>query len=194
MIKAIIFDCFGVVITDALQAMCDELAVDHPEKAARVKDLVELSIRGQITNEESNRESAAIFGLPSVEAYRARINDGERRNQPLLDYIVQLRKSYKTAMLSNVSSGGLLRRFKVDELEKYFDVTVASAEIGFAKPEAQAYEITADRLGVRLDECIFTDDREEYCEGARAVGMQAIRYQSFDQFKTDLETIVQAVA
>ena len=44
-----------------------------------------------------------------------------------------------------------------------------------AKPELEAYEYVADKLGVRLDECVFTDDRELFCEAARACGMQAKR-------------------
>jgi HAD superfamily hydrolase (TIGR01509 family) len=84
----------------------------------------------------------------------------------------------------------LLRRFGTEELGRYFDVAVASAEIGYAKPEAQAYEITADKLGVELTECVFTDDRGEYCEGARGLGMQAILYENLEQFKAELAKIV----
>jgi len=69
-------------------------------------------------------------------------------------------------------------------------VVVASSNIGFAKPEARAYEITAEKLGVRLDECIMVDDVEAYCLGAEGVGMQAIRYQSFDQMKNELEVLL----
>jgi FMN phosphatase YigB (HAD superfamily) len=43
---------------------------------------------------------------------------------------------------------------------------------------------------VRLEECVFTDDREDYCEGARAVGMQAILYKNFTQFRADLEKLL----
>lgn len=180
-----IFDCFGVVLTDAVQAIRDELIGDDQKKILEIDKIWKKSHRGHITMEQTNAKIAKVVGL-SYEEYTRRKSAGEVRNYLLLDYISQLRKNYKTAMLSNVSNGGLLRRFKVEELDKYFDVTVASGDVGFAKPEPRAYEIVADKLGVRLDECVFTDDREEYCEGARAVGMQAIQYVSFDQFKKDL--------
>ena len=189
MIKAVIFDCFGVVITDVLQAMCNELAIEHPDKAQQISELVQESIRGHIPSEESNRKVAELFGL-SFEEYRSKIASGEVKDQALLNYIVTLRKNYKTAMLSNISSGGLQRRFTPQELNTYFDATVASSDIGFAKPEAQSYEIVADRLSVRLDECVLTDDREEYCEGAVGVGMAAIQYKSFAQFKPALERLL----
>jgi len=189
MIRAIIFDLFGVVLADSLLAMRDELAKKNPENAREVKDLVRASAKGLIMPDESYQRLSKLFGL-TPEEYRARLMEGEVRNQALLDYILELRKSYKVGMLSNVSNGGLLRRFRVDELDKYFDATVASAEVGYAKPEPEAYEIIADRLSVRLDECVFTDDREVYTEGARAVGMQGIVYTDFAQFKTDLENLL----
>jgi len=190
MIKAIIFDLFGVILTDGLQALVDELTLRAPDKGERIREIAYASSRGLITSEESNTEIAELLGLP-YDTYRTKVKASEARDSALLDYIVELRKEYKTGLLSNVGRGGLLRRFQVEELDRYFDATVASAEIGYAKPEAQAYEIIADRLGVLLDECVFTDDREEYCLGAQGVGMTAIQYQSFDQFKSELEKILQ---
>lgn len=185
MIKAVIFDCFGVILRDALLAMIEEIEESKQEKIKQIDKILHQSGRGIIDIHEADKKISKQLGL-STQEYTRRKYGGEERNQQLLDYITTLRKKYKTAMLSNVSNGGLLRRFHVDELDKYFDVAIASGEIGYAKPEPQAYEIAADELGVRLDECVFTDDREEYCDGARAVGMQAIQYVSFDQFKLDL--------
>jgi putative hydrolase of the HAD superfamily len=93
-------------------------------------------------------------------------------------------------MLSNVGSSGLENYMDYAVLEKHFEVIVESAKIGFAKPEARAYEITADRLGIRLDECIFIDDREEYIEGAQHVGMQTILYTDFESFKSEIENVL----
>jgi FMN phosphatase YigB (HAD superfamily) len=45
-------------------------------------------------------------------------------------------------------------------------------------------------LGVRLDECVFTDDREEYIEGAQHVGMKTIFFTGTEQFKTELEEML----
>lgn len=189
MIKAIIFDCFGVVITDALQVICDELRSRDPAAANEVSDLIKANNRGIIQPAESNEKIARILGI-SVPAFRQKVESGEAKDARLLSYIRELRQNYKVAMLSNIGVASLARRFDAQELEDSFDVVVASAEIGFAKPEPEAYEITADRLGVRYDECVFTDDREPYCEGARAVGMQAILYRDLSQFRYELEVLL----
>ncbi|TAH34114.1 HAD family phosphatase [Candidatus Saccharibacteria bacterium] len=189
MIRAVIFDCFGVLITDALQAICSELRQRDVAAADEVRNTVSLSNRGITDPEASSRKVASILGI-SYEEYRERIANGEVKNTELLHYIHELRASYKTALLSNIGKGSLLRRFTEDEFARYFDAVIASGDVGFAKPEPQIYEITADQLGVRFDECVFTDDREEFCEAARAVGMQAILYEDFLQFRTNLETLL----
>jgi putative hydrolase of the HAD superfamily len=185
MIRAVIFDCFGVLVEDALSVLCQQLA---PTERQQATDIMHAAHRGLVTPEDSNKQIAALLGM-SREAYRAAIRDGEIKNDELLEYILALRGQYKTAMLSNISTGGITRRFTPQELA-LFDTVVASGDIGYAKPEPEAYEITADRLGVRLDECVFTDDHEEFCEGARGVGMQAILYTNFTQFKADLEKLL----
>nr|MDQ3093633.1 HAD-IA family hydrolase [bacterium] len=86
--------------------------------------------------------------------------------------------------------GRLPQIFGEGFLENYFEEIIASGDIGYAKPEANAYEYVADKLGVRLDECVFTDDRPEYIEGAIGVGMLTILYSNFEQFKKDLAEIL----
>lgn len=188
MIKAIIFDCFGVLLTDALQATVDELRHSNPDVAEAIVKSVTLSSKGVIDAQTSRMEVADLLGL-TMDEYIDKIRTGEVKNVQLLSYIKQLAKDYKIGLLSNVLKGGLEVRFTSDELS-VFDAVVSSGDIGYAKPEAQAYEITAERLGVRLNECVMIDDREDYCSGAIGVGMQAIQYQSFDQLKSELGKLI----
>lgn len=190
MIKALIFDCFGVLITDALSVICGELRSRDPAAADRAGDIIKATNRGMIDAREANRQLAVLLGR-NADELRAEIAGNEVKDTRLMAYIFELRSRYKTAMLSNISNiGSLDRRFTHQELVRLFDEIVASGDIGYAKPEAQAYEITADRLGVRLDECVFIDDREVFCEAARFTGMQAIYYRSYDQFRDELDAIL----
>jgi HAD superfamily hydrolase (TIGR01509 family) len=124
------------------------------------------------------------------EKYQQQIRDGELKDQRLLDYIRELRPAYKTAMLSNISVSGIHKRFSDEELHEHFDTVVVSGEIGYAKPEPEAYEIVAERLGLRRDECVFLDDKQEFCEAARAVGMEAIVYLDFEQARGELDILL----
>jgi HAD superfamily hydrolase (TIGR01509 family) len=191
MIQAIVFDCFGVVIGDALEGLTDRLRATDPGAAQRVSDLVRRSNQGLTDPNESSRQVAAVLGL-TYEAYRAQIAAGEIKNTELINYIRELRRTYKTALLSNIGAGSLKRRFTDAELTELFDTVVASGDIGFTKPDKQAYLITAERLGVAPTDCVFVDDRSPYCEGAREVGMRTICYQNFAQFRSELAAILAA--
>jgi len=189
MIKAIIFDCFGVVITDAMLVVQQELDAKDPVAGQHMHDLIRANYRGIISPEESNKGIAELLDIP-VDEFRDRIDHGEVKDHRVLEYAKELRRTYKTGMLSNIARPSLNRRFTSQELDEYFDVVVVSGDIGYAKPEAEAYEIVADRLGVRLDECIFIDDRAEFCEAARSVGMQGVCYTSLARCKVDIERIL----
>lgn len=190
MVKAIIFDCFGVVISDALSVIYSELGVTDEATLQQISDVINATNHGFMPLLDGRRQIAGILGIPPEE-YNRLHKEGEVKDTTLLAYIAKLRRTYKTAMLSNVSDRKSLdSRFEKGELSRYFDAVVASGDTGFAKPEAQAYEQTAKLLGVRLEECIFLDDRPEYCEGARSVGMQAVLYQNFAQAKAELEALL----
>lgn len=166
-----------------------EVREKDPEKALRIVDIVKAANKGILDPIESRKIISEEMGL-TVDGYLAAVRGSEVRNEKLLAYITGLRKQYKIAMLSNIGRGSLEVRFPNGELSQYFDVVVASGEIGYAKPEARAYEITADQLGVRLNECVMIDDRETFCQGAVAVGMQAIQFESTEQTIRDLEQIL----
>ncbi len=189
MIKAVVFGCFGVVLTDSLSEIRAGLAQRDPKAAEEVRDIIAANNRGLLEPQESNARIAAILNM-DLEAFRTLVRTGEARNTRLLDYILELKARYKTAMLSNVAGSSLARRFPDNELATYFDTVVASAEIGFAKPDYEAYYITAQRLGVLPEECVFTDDKPTFCEAATQAGMSAIVYTNFVQFQTDLERLL----
>jgi HAD superfamily hydrolase (TIGR01549 family) len=191
MIKAIIFDCFGVIRVDATTIAYRKLGGDSDKDEQFIRETVAKANSGLIPS-----ASAAIarhLGI-TEDKWRQTVHGSSIIDQEILDYIKSLRMKYKTAVLSNVAPNGLKIWFESGFLEKYFDVCIASGDIGFAKPEPEAYEITADELGVRLEECLMVDDRLELCEGARAVGMKAVMYQNLNQLKADLDAVLSSVA
>jgi putative hydrolase of the HAD superfamily len=55
----------------------------------------------------------------------------------------------------------------------HFTALAYSCEIGVAKPDREAYEIVAGRLGVEPRDCLFIDDNEANVFAAREAGMRA---------------------
>ena len=189
MIKAVIFDCFGVLIGDGLEVVCQELEKTDPESRAFITEMMHLSNRGIIDPAESNQRIIERLGT-SIEDWRARISQSETRNQPVLDLVRELRTDYKTALLSNIGRGSLKRRFSDEELAALFDVVVASAEVGMMKPDPEIYLLTAQRLGLTPQECVFIDDREAFVTAAREVGMQGIWFEGALQLRRDLDVLL----
>lgn len=185
MIKAIIFDCFGVIINDALESFLNQREMT-PAVRDEVISLINAANRGQISTEDFRKSIANKLDM-EFDDYMQIISRKETKNIELLEYIKTLKGKYKLAMLSNVSSvQSLNSRFDDGELSGIFDVIVPSGQIGYAKPEAQAYEITAEKLETPLDQCLMIDDREDYCLGAIGVGMKAIQYLNNQDLKTEL--------
>jgi HAD superfamily hydrolase (TIGR01509 family) len=94
-------------------------------------------------------------------------------------------------MLSNVAGHWLERKFTPAQ-RKTFDVVSLSSQTGFVKPDPRAYEAVLTELGLGAGEALFVDDREGNCSAAREVGMQALLYHDFVQFKHDLTEVLQS--
>ena len=187
MIKAVMFDCFGVIRTDSLFGAYSSLGGDPEADFDFIVAATDAVSKG--TLETSVPTFAQRLGV-SEEAWIRANEERSIIDHEVLAYVKELRGRYKTALLTNIGKGGIKRFFDEGFLEEFFDVVVASAEIGYAKPEAQAYEITAERLGVRLDECVFIDDRQPYIDGAAAVGMQTLLFTGLPDLKVQLERLL----
>jgi len=191
MVRAIIFDCFGVIITDALKLVIDELDAENAVLSQQIMDIIHANNRGLLDNSESNRQIADLLGI-GIEEWRGRIEHGEVKDDHVLAYARELRKrGYKTALLSNIGRESLSRRFSDKELHADFDVVVASGDVGVMKPDPEIYKHTVELLGVEPVECVMVDDRETHCAGARAVGMQSVCYDNLREAKQSIEQLLQ---
>lgn len=190
MIKAIIFDCFGVLLGNAYKIHLMEVEREDPERAKEIRAINHASDMGILTREESADAIAGLFNM-DPEEFLEEQNQMEVPNRELLEYIATLKTTYKIGLLSNINSRERLGiRFEPGELDAHFDTITASGDEGFVKPEPEIYEITATRLGVLPSECVMIDDIAEFCEGARRVGMQAIQFQTTQQCITDLNALI----
>lgn len=109
-------------------------------------------------------------------------------NDALIDYMRQLRKrGYRLAVCTNNVREWETRWRAMLPVDEIFDVIVDSARVGVRKPEPRIYEITLERLGTAAEATLFIDDVELNCEGARKVGINALRFRSTEQAIEDIE-------
>ena len=85
-------------------------------------------------------------------------------------------RGYLVGVITNGPS--YLQNHKMDEsgLRPYCDIVVVSGDLGVHKPSSEIFEITAERLGLKCEECVYVGDHPvNDIEGALSSGMRAIR-------------------
>ena len=184
MIKAVIFDCFGVLTTEGWLAFKAEHFSQDEGLNREVTDLLKQANSGLISHERFVESVAKLARVTPKEVNQA--IDVNKPNEPLFAYIDKLKPKYKIAMLSNAATNWLTELFSEKQIAK-FDVISLSYELGVAKPDNEAYEQVAAKLELDPFDCVFIDDQERHCTGAKEAGMQAILYEDFEQMKTELE-------
>jgi hypothetical protein len=79
MIRAVVFDCFGVILTDVLSEIRAELAQRDPGAAEEIRGIIAANNRGLIEPRESNEQIASLLGMdPHV--FRQQVREGETKN------------------------------------------------------------------------------------------------------------------
>lgn len=116
---------------------------------------------------------------------------GDHLDRRLLDFLRDLRPRYRTAILSNAWDNARDLFTRRLGLGNCVDLLVISAEEGVAKPDARFYQLALERLGVRPEEAVFVDDLPANVEGARALGMHAIRFESAAQVMADVTRLLE---
>jgi len=187
-IKAVIFDCFNVLVGDSLNKFVATYFAGNPDGAHTVFELDRQASRGELTYDEYLAESAKLAGISAQGAKDFLSNNPP--NEPLLDYIARdLKPKYKIGFISNASDDWMDELF-TPEQQALFDDVILSFQHGISKPDPAIFKLSAEHLGANPSECIFIDDIKKYVEGAQAVGMAAIQYESFDQLKPQLERLL----
>ena len=80
--------------------------------------------------------------------------------------------------------------FSPEQRQSLFDECVLSGEVGITKPHPHIFQMMADKLGVKPEECVMIDDIEENCSGADAAGMKAILYRTNTQVLDELKRLI----
>lgn len=184
MIRAVIFDCFGVLAEDGWLPFKRKYIGDNQELAQAVADLGKQNEYGMINNQDYLKQSAGLMGVD--EQLLASALGKRVPNDELFAFIKnELKPAYKIGLLSNANYD-VIRDLFTPEQAELFDASVMSFESKLIKPDARMYKLMADRLAVRWDESVYIDDIERYCVAAEALGMVSILYRDPAQLKQDL--------
>jgi HAD superfamily hydrolase (TIGR01509 family) len=187
-IRGIVFDCYGVLVSGSLDYL---RSLTPADKRQEFTDLARAADNGFISREQYVDGVSELIGKPAGEIYDT-ISKQEVRNVEMLAYVKELRKNYRTAMLSNVGRGSIERLFTKSELDELFDAVVLSSEIGMTKPSVEAYECAASKLDLLPSECVMVDDIALNAEGAEMAGMRGVVFTSLADCRHEIDLLVGA--
>lgn len=147
--------------------------------------------RGEIPETEFVARIEAELGGRDLSRMGETLIDHLDRNHEMIGFLAELPgRGLRTALLTNnVREWEPRWRAMLPEIDEIFEVVVDSAFVGMRKPEHDIYHLTVERLGGGLEaaDCLFVDDLAINCEAAREVGMTAVRFESTEQARADVE-------
>jgi epoxide hydrolase-like predicted phosphatase len=72
---------------------------------------------------------------------------------------------------------------------KPFQAIFVSSDLGLRKPDPEAFQLVAARMGVQPAEVLFFDDSSENVEGAQFAGMQGVIVDSINDIRRELSRL-----
>lgn len=203
MIRALISD-FGGVLTTPLSAAFfayGERSGISPERfgvamqaatdaGGGLNPLYELEVGAISEREFLGRLEVQLGEGVTLEGFAQAFFDRLQPNDEMIGLMRELKAGgLRMALLTNnVREWEPLWRPKLPDIDAIFEIVVDSAFVGMRKPDPEIYRLTIARLdeALRPEECLMVDDLEVNCEGARAVGMSAVRYDEPAQAVSDI--------
>ena len=76
------------------------------------------------------------------------------------------------------------------DIFQLMDDYVISSEEHLVKPEAEIYHRLYEKFGLKPEECIFADDKQENIEGALRTGMRGIVFENAAQYERELRRML----
>lgn len=106
-------------------------------------------------------------------------------NWPLVKYVENLKNKYQIHMLTNVIDLDNANSEWYNAIVKYFYNIYRSFEIGYKKPNKEAFLYVLEKISAKPEECVFIDDIQVNVDAANVLGIKGILYTNFDQLEKD---------
>jgi putative hydrolase of the HAD superfamily len=146
--------------------------------------ITETAFMGALADQLSAERGSAV----ALDGFGERYFQQLEPNARMIDYMRELRgRGYRMAICTNNIKEWEEHWRAMLPVDEVFDVVVDSAFVGSRKPEPRIYEITLERLGASPGATVFIDDVEVNCDGARQLGITAVRFRSTEQAIEDIE-------
>ena len=194
MIKSIVFDVGGVLMTDVpLKKIAEELSLRFSMSQEELHSYLypnkhwTLLTLGEISEDEYWEHFLKASKVKvDVKELRDRVRTELRPIEENVEIVPLLKSQYKLAILSNHSKEWSEFMTKKYDFFKCFEQIIFSCNAGLRKPDPQIYKLAMTKLGSEPEECLFIDDKQRNTDGAQKVGMKTIVLESASRLREEL--------
>lgn len=192
MIKAVLFDfdetlqdrtaAFEKYMDTFLSDFCPDISNDEAEK--RKEEMRITGNGGYVNREEWYSNLIKSWGWSDAPSNKVLANHYDTKfgdhnvifpqSKKLLEELKK--RGYLVGVITNGPS--ILQNHKMDTsgLRPFCDIVVVSGDLGVHKPDPEIFIYTAERLGIKPEECVYVGDHPiNDIKGALDAGMKAVR-------------------
>ena len=188
-VKAVVFDCGGVMITDGFKKivpiLSKKIGVSEDDLYRAYLDTIDPNYMKGLVKVEDRWN--AMFDKLSIRApLRDFLIEVHKIYQPIKDSIELVPKlkqaGFKVGVVSNQSEDTLAYlKEKYPTFFKLFDFYIWSCELGYSKPDQRMYEKALKAATVPAAQCLYVDDNDKFLDKAKNLGFHTLKFQSPQQ-------------
>lgn len=200
MIRNVVFDIGMVLVNFRYREYMEDLGFSKEIQEIFCKNIVENMLWGDLdlgvrSAEEVIRDMKdSVLEYPAeADAFFEQINDIVETFPYALPWIQELkREGYRVYLLSNYPKD----LFALHAKGKFtfadaVDGRIVSGFVKMVKPDPEIYKLLCMTYGLKPEECVFLDDREDNLKSAGALGFHTVRFQNYEQARAELEMLLQ---
>lgn len=200
MIKNVIFDIGDVLVNFRWRSLMQELGISKKIQDRFADTVFASRWWHELDHGTMEEEEAAKRLKKDNEGYESAFEQVWDNRDKLVDaypyavpWIDSLReRGYRVYLLSNYPKDIFTLHASNGSFPflDHVDGKIVSGFVKMIKPDADIYECLLHTYGLKAEESVFLDDRQENVEGARRVGIHGIRFENYEQACADLEKLL----
>ncbi len=204
----VVISDFGGVLTSPLigsfMAFQDSMGISARQLGTAMNAVAEKTGRNPLHELEKGHATEADFldqlagtlevelgHRPEMHKFSETFFSALEPNQPMIELMWEAKRAGRRMALltNNVREWEPVWR-SMAPVDEIFELIVDSAFVGCRKPDPEIYELTVSGLGVKASDCLFIDDMEINCDGARAVGLNPVHFRDNDQAIAEIRAAI----
>ncbi len=195
MIKAVIFDWFGVCTVEnwrdaVARELNKRLGLDEALVKTEFKKLTPAFAAAAISPAEFLNKLIASLGLkPPAADFNYVFQTIPALNMDVLNLARQLRSHYKVYLLSNNFGPVFPLYQKQLDLSEYFDDLFLSHEMKMNKTQDNIWELLLQRIKYQPSEILFIDNTKKYLALAKTLGVTGVLYKDYELLLKELNEL-----